>query len=180
MRYRVVPYDPRWPRVYERERALIAEALGDQVVAIEHFGSTAVPGLHAKPVVDITAAVRRLGPVDDYVAPLGAIGYEWDPDAGDLRRHVFRKRAPARGVAWAHLHVQEWGAPNYLRNLRFRDYLRAHPEVAQEYGALKRRLARRFPHNEGFGYSLGKRAFCAAVLAAAEAEAEVGRVASSE
>jgi hypothetical protein len=64
------------------------------------------------------------------------------------------------------------GAPNYVRNLLFRNYLRAHPEVAQEYGALKRRLARRFPHNEGFGYSLGKRAFCAAVLAPAEAEAQ--------
>jgi GrpB-like predicted nucleotidyltransferase (UPF0157 family) len=107
MRYRVVPYDARWPLVYERERALIAQALGDQVVAIEHFGSTVVPGLHAKPVVDITAGVRRLGPVDDYVTPLGAIGYEWDPEAGDFRRHVYRKRAPARGVAWAHLHVQE-------------------------------------------------------------------------
>src|SRR6266542_1837590 len=82
LRYEVVPYDPRWPAIFERERATIAAALGERAVAIEHFGSTAVPGLAAKPIIDILVGLVRLGPLEDYAALLRGAGYQRHPQGG--------------------------------------------------------------------------------------------------
>ncbi len=127
--------DPRWPARFERERARIGDALGDRALAIEHVGSTAVPGLAAKPIVDILVAVAE--PDDARLqAALEASGYELR--VREPGHRMFR--TPARDV---HVHVWAEGDPEVGRTLRFRDRLRASPEDRERYERLKRELAGR-------------------------------------
>lgn len=136
----VVPYDAAWPDRYAAERAALLGATGSLFVAIEHIGSTSVPGLQAKPVIDMMAAVRRLDDASAAEERLRELGYRFTP-TGMRNRLFFRRRAPELACAF-HLHIVEeatWGE----RNERlFRDHLRAHPEDARAYGELKQRLAR--------------------------------------
>ena len=136
----IVEYDPRWPLRFGEEARLLA-AIGPRVVAVEHVGSTAVPGLADKPIVDILVGVRRLEDAVACVAPLAAIGYEYVPEyeAEIPDRRYFRK-APF-GERTHHLHVVEFGGAFWRRHLAFRDWLRTHPEDAARYGAHKRALA---------------------------------------
>ena len=136
-------YDPRWPNLYGEERAVLLQALGAIVVGIEHTGSTAVPGLEAKPIIDITVSVRRLPLADAAVAALERIGYECLAECGVPGRMYFRKRAPhGFNVQVVQLESSLWD-----HNLLFRDYLQAHPDEARRYGSLKRKLARQAGHN---------------------------------
>jgi GrpB-like predicted nucleotidyltransferase (UPF0157 family) len=140
---RIVDYDPRWPGMYEDERKRIVESAGDWLVAIEHLGSTSVPGLAAKPVIDMVAAVATLDDAKKIIEPLRALGYDYVPEYEvELpERRYFRKgRRGAEGDKY-HLHVVELGSEFWLRHLAFRDYLRHHPEAVREYAELKRRLA---------------------------------------
>jgi GrpB-like predicted nucleotidyltransferase (UPF0157 family) len=139
----VVDYDPGWPRRFEEERALIAEALAgvkDAVVAIEHVGSTAVPGLAAKPIIDIMVGIEKLSDGERCVWPLEALGYEYRGEAGIPGWHYFRKGEPRSHQ----LHMVEHGGEFWERLIRFRDILREHPDVAAEYGALKKELAAKY------------------------------------
>jgi GrpB-like predicted nucleotidyltransferase (UPF0157 family) len=163
-RVEVGEYDPAWP---ERFRALArraAEALGDVAVAIEHVGSTSVPGLAAKPVIDL-AAVVRAEDVPHAIERLAAIGYVHEGDKGIPGREAFR---PPPGEAKHHLYVCVPESRGFREHLLFRDYLRAHPDVAREYAALKRGLAERHRY-ESEAYQQGKRAFIEAVTRQAEA-----------
>jgi len=135
----IVPYDPDWPRQFEQERARLAEVLGAIAIRIEHHGSTAVPGLEAKPVIDIQISVAQLQPIDRYATALARAGYTH-------LRHVDDAHAPFfyRPSAWPHshhVHVVEAGSAEERKTLAFRDYLRSHPEAAREYVQLKRSLA---------------------------------------
>lgn len=135
----VVPYDPTWPHAFAVERDRIVETLGAIAVRVEHHGSTAVPGLAAKPVIDIQVSVRTLHPIDAYRPLLTRIGYVHVPHPDDDRCPFFH-----RPEAWPHthhIHVVELGSDEERRTLAFRDYLREHPEVATEYEGLKRELA---------------------------------------
>lgn len=182
--YVVVPHDPAWPAVFAREQALLARAFAAERigggVAIQHMGSTAVPGLAAKPIVDLLVGVEPFLQVAAYVRALALAGYARIERSGDAERHAFRKEGvEGSGVQVVHAHICARGGVVYRRALLFRDYLRAHPDTARKYAALKQRLAQAFPFNEGFGYSDGKRQFCHAVIAAAEAWAfERGRTRS--
>lgn len=135
----IVEYDFRWPRLFDEEKTRVVEAIGEHLVAIEHVGSTAVPGLAAKPIVDIMAGIRSLAEAPVCVAPLAAIGYEYVPkyEVELPERRYFRKRSGRRH----NLHVVETTTEFWRRHLAFRDWLRAHPEDARRYEALKRRLA---------------------------------------
>ena len=135
-------YDPRWPALFAAERAEIARALGD-VLAIEHMGSTAVPGLAAKPIVDVIASVVRLALTDGQVRALERLGYEYLGECGVPGRAYFRKRAPYP----SNLHVVQYESSLWDHNLLFRDYLQAHPEEARRYASLKRKLARDAGHS---------------------------------
>lgn len=143
---RIVPYDPRWPRLFEEERARIESAIGEWMVEVEHIGSTAVPGLAAKPVIDIMVGVR--GFEEDApacVEALEGIGYECRREAGVPGRIFFRKFA--EDVRTYHLHLVPAGGSFWREHLLFRDYLRSHPGAAREYERLKRDLAARFGHD---------------------------------
>jgi GrpB-like predicted nucleotidyltransferase (UPF0157 family) len=134
----VVDYDPSWPTRYAAEREIILRSLGDLVVAIHHIGSTAVPGLAAKPIVDIMLAVRDLSALDARNAEMEALGYRPMGESGVAGRRYFKKGGDDR-THQAHAYVS--GDPNLSRHLAFRDYLRLHPDVAREYGDLKRSIA---------------------------------------
>lgn len=164
---RVVPYSPEWPRLFEQERRLLESAFGGRALSFEHVGSTSVPGLAAKPIIDVMAAVRDLGDVGPCVGPLAAAGYTYKGENGLPGRHYFTKGAPLRTY---HLHVVTPDSAHWREHLLFRDYLRAHPEAAGEYARLKTELARRFARDRG-AYTEAKAPFIRRVIAEARAEA---------
>ncbi len=158
----VVDYDPRWPARYEQERVRIVEALGGAVVAIEHVGSTAVPGLAAKPIIDIMVGIEKLADGASCVRPLEAIGYEYRGDGDIPGRHYFRKGNPRSH----HLHMVERGGEFWERTLFFRDLLRERPDIAAEYGALKKQLAIKY-RTQRLEYVEAKTPFIESALAQA-------------
>ena len=141
----VVPYDEAWPSLYEEERARIERAIGPWVKEIEHVGSTAVSGLAAKPIIDIMVGVKSLEDSPILVEHLVGIGYEYVPEFEQVLplRRYFRKMREGRRTHQIHL-VERTNAEWWDRHLLFRDYLRAYPEVAEEYARLKYELSERF------------------------------------
>lgn len=138
----IVDYDTTWPERFTVEAAAIALELGPIALRIEHVGSTSVPGLAAKPIVDIQISVASLTPMDTYRRPLECLGYryyEYLNDEGIDDYPYFAK--PADPPETFHIHVAEAGTFNERRHLAFRDWLRANPEDAAVYAQLKRALA---------------------------------------
>ncbi len=136
----VVDYDPSWPARFQDEAEILRRVLAPWLVgAVEHIGSTAVPGLCAKPVLDIMAGVATLDASRPAIVAASELGYCYAPYQAELE-HWFCKPSPAARTH--HLHLIPVGTPQWLRPLAFRDYLRAHRDVAIEYEALKRELAR--------------------------------------
>ena len=138
----VVPYDPEWPRLFAEIRAVIERNIAGKFHAIEHVGSTAVPGMAAKPIIDVDVAVRS-GQFDTVRRRLEALGYEHEGEKGVPGRHSFRLRDANLGSALArhHLYVLEADADELRRHRAFRDYLRAHPDEAARLSAHKLELA---------------------------------------
>jgi len=163
----IVDYNPQWPILYGQERASIVSVIGHKVVTIEHIGSTSVPGLGAKPIIDIMVGLRQLGDAEHCIAPLAAIGYEYVPEYEDElpERRYFRKGPQTRHF---HLHMVEVTSEFWGRHLIFRDYLRTHPETARAYEALKCRLAAQYATNHE-GYTDAKTSFIESVVAQARA-----------
>ena len=162
----VVGYDPQWPTSYEEEKERILDVIGEVAVAIEHIGSTAVPGLGAKPIIDIMVAVSRLADAERCIEPLQEIGYEYVPEYNDVipERRYFHKGPP--GARTYHLHMVELTSGFWERHLRFRDSLRVHPEEAQRYDQLKKDLAGKFGSDRD-GYTEAKTSFIESVIAKA-------------
>lgn len=135
----IVPYDSSWPIRFQEETDVLRRALATWLVgAIEHIGSTAIPGLAAKPVIDIMAGVQTLEASRPAIAAATEVGYCHAPYQAELE-HWFCKPSPA--FRTHHLHLIPVGTPQWIRPIAFRDYLRAHADVAGEYEALKWRLA---------------------------------------
>lgn len=132
-------HDPAWRARYQAERARLLEAVAGRVEAIEHIGSTAIPDLRAKPIIDMMAAVDRLEDMEAARGALEALGYEV-VDAGMPRRLFFRKRVPDGRTAF-HLHVVETCTWHERNERLFRDYLLAHPEAVDLYAEAKQRAA---------------------------------------
>ncbi len=154
----ILEYDSRWPLLFEEEKAHILAALPGLDCTIEHVGSTSVPGLAAKPIIDIMIGIAELDQVMALIAPLAALGYEYCGDVGIPGNRFFRKGEPRSH----HLHVFELNHPEYIRHLVFRDYLRTHSEAAQEYELLKRALAQKYPE-DSFAYTMSKTEFVKSV-----------------
>jgi len=134
----VVPYDEAWPQIFEAIRRRIDAALGGVPHVTEHVGSTAVPGLVAKPIIDVAVVVPAATNVSDAVRALASIGYEHEGDLGVTGRAAFR--APP-GTTPHHLYVVVAGSKPQLDHVRFRDFLRGHPDHAQRYAARKLEFA---------------------------------------
>ena len=138
----VVPYSEEWPATFEALKARAESALGPLVRRIEHVGSTSVPGLPAKPIVDIDVVIERDDQLDDVIERLATLGYEFESDKGVAGRYAFRSPS---GSPNHHLYVCAQDNPELHRHLVFRDYLRRHPEEAAAYGELKQQLAQEHP-----------------------------------
>ena len=139
----VLDYDPQWPNLFEQEKARIIANLGSSLLMVEHLGSTAVPGLAAKPVIDIGLGIRSLAEAADLIPAIEGLGYIYEPALEQLiaERRFFWKGTPT--VHTYHLHLAEVDSPVLVRPLGFRDYLRRHPDWAEQYGDLKKELAKR-------------------------------------
>jgi GrpB-like predicted nucleotidyltransferase (UPF0157 family) len=153
---RIVEYDPAWPELATAEMRRIAHALAELVVRLDHVGSTAVPRLAAKPIIDLQLSVPDIDPLDAYREPLERLGYLFVPDPESPDFHLFAK--PAERPRTHHLHVFGSGSAHERRHLAVRDYLRAHPDEASRYEALKRRLIAEHPEDR-LAYIEGKHAF---------------------
>jgi len=141
---RVVDYDPRWPEAFEELRAAIWAVVGDIALAVEHVGSTSVPGLAAKPVIDISVVVPTEAGIIPSIERLATLGYVHQGNLGIDGREAFES---PDGRPKHHLYVCPSNSVALANHLAVRDHLRTHPAAAREYGELKKRLAREFPHD---------------------------------
>jgi GrpB-like predicted nucleotidyltransferase (UPF0157 family) len=142
---RIEAYDPEWPTKFEQERAALEKVLGPAITGgINHVGSTSVPGLDAKPVLDILVGVKDLETARSYIEPLAGLDYLYAPYRSDEMAWFCK---PHKARRTHHLHLVPTGSPRFHAELAFRDYLRAHPDVAGEYLVLKRKLAAEFEHD---------------------------------
>jgi GrpB-like predicted nucleotidyltransferase (UPF0157 family) len=156
----IVDYDPSWPTLFETLRSRLLLALGNVADSIEHVGSTAVPGLAAKPIIDLDIVVESASGVPLAIERLAALGYRHRGDLGIDGREAFD--SPTKLLAH-NLYVCTQGSLALANHLTIRDYLRRHPEAAVKYGLLKRRLARQFRLEPG-RYSEGKTEFLVGLL----------------
>jgi len=154
-RIEVVDYRPEWPNEYRNEEERLTSALGDCLVAAHHIGSTSVPGLAAKPVIDILMEVRDLDELDSYDAAMAALGYEVMGEFGIERRRFYRKGGDQRTH---HVHAFPAGDTHVTRHLAFRDYLILNPDIARDYSHLKQQAAITFT-NDSDGYCDAKNDF---------------------
>lgn len=171
----VVPYDSRWPQEFERAAVEIVEVLGATLLAIHHIGSTSIPGIYAKPVIDILAVVTDVHAVDGRTDGMQRLGYEVMGEFGIEGRRYFR-RDDSTGRRTHQIHAFAEGSPHVTRHVAFRDFMRAHPSEAKRYGDLKRRLAEANPHEmdpymdgkDGFIKEMERRALAWAASAAVQ------------
>ena len=152
----VVAPDPGWRKGFEAEAVRLPSVFGENLVEMHHIGSTAVPGLAAKPIIDILPVVRDINLVDALNDALAALGYTARGEFGLPGRRYFTR--DENGTRTHNVHVYGSGDPEVERHLAFRDYMAAHPDEARAYGRLKEELARRFPTDLD-AYMDGKDAF---------------------
>jgi GrpB-like predicted nucleotidyltransferase (UPF0157 family) len=159
----VAPYDPRWPRLFEDAAAQLRATFGAAILDVHHVGSTAVPGLCAKPILDVLVSVRDFDAAREMIPQLATLGYEFRPDEEIPDRHYFR-RPPGGELRTHHLSLAEPGSRHHTVTLAFRDALRRSADLAAAYARLKLELARRFPFDRP-AYIEGKSQFVRDVLA---------------
>lgn len=162
----VVDYDPAWPQLFEQLRARVWSIVSDHAITIEHVGSTAVAGLAAKPVIDMTIVVPDAQALAVIIERLEQLGYTHRGDLGVPGREAFAPPEGAEGAPAHHLYACVEGNTALRNHLAVRDHLRRHPQAARAYGQLKRQLAARFPHDIA-AYIEGKTPFVQKILAEA-------------
>ncbi|SDC23241.1 GrpB domain, predicted nucleotidyltransferase, UPF0157 family [Pelagirhabdus alkalitolerans] len=140
----VCSYDDEWTKRFEDEAKVLKNIFKDELVAVHHIGSTAVPGLKAKPIIDLMPVIRNIERVDLFNEDMERVGYETLGENGLAGRRYFQKGGEQRSH---HVHVYQFGSPEIYRHIAFRDYLSAHPEIKTTYGELKEKLAKQFPYD---------------------------------
>ena len=142
----VHPPNPVWKVQAETESQQVKQALGNIVVTVHHIGSTSIPKIYAKPIIDLLVEVQDIAVVDDRAPAMEILGYQAMGEYGIPGRRFFRKD-DATGTRTHHIHTFQVGSPDVLRHLAFRDFMVTHPNYAQQYSDLKRQLAARYPDN---------------------------------
>jgi GrpB-like predicted nucleotidyltransferase (UPF0157 family) len=154
---KVVPYDGEWPKLYQSEVARLHNVIGREIVSAHHIGSTAIPKMSAKPIIDILLEVKSISKFDDYNDEMISLGYNPRGELGIPGRRYFSRDEPV-DVRTHHVHAFQSGDKGIERHLAFRDYMIAHSDAAREYAQLKKNLARAFPSDIA-GYCDGKESF---------------------
>jgi GrpB-like predicted nucleotidyltransferase (UPF0157 family) len=167
----LVPHQPEWAARFRAEALRLRALLGDNAVAFHHIGSTAIPEIKAKPIIDLLVEVRNINRVDESNSKMIRHGYLPKGEFGIPGRRYFRKGTEIHHTF--HVHVFQTGNPEFKRHLDFRDYLRAHPVEAEAYSRLKESLARKFPEDIE-GYMDGKDGFIKKIEKKAKAWREKG------
>jgi GrpB-like predicted nucleotidyltransferase (UPF0157 family) len=152
-------YDRAWPQCFKEESKRLHEALGAQALDIQHIGSTAIPGMVAKPIVDIAVTVAALDELTPIIAAFERAGYAYKGEYGLAGRHFFVKGDPVTH----HVHVVQRDSVHWRDWLRFRDYMRSHDEDVKAYCRFKLDLAQRFHHNRD-AYTEAKTPFITTIL----------------
>ena len=160
---RLSEYDSAWERIFQAERARLAEVLGERAAAIEHIGSTSIPGLKAKPILDIAVGLWTMEDAAVLVRPLEELGYVYRPKSGTPERLFFAKGPEERRTHY--LHCEVYGSASWRGQLLFRDRLIQNPQLRQAYQALKEQLAAQYPDDRQ-RYTQGKESFIQQVLSA--------------
>lgn len=145
-RVEVVPYNPEWKTLFEKEKQVLESIFEPAKVEIHHIGSTSVPGLSAKPIIDIMLAADSLERVEKATPAIEAAGYEAKGENGIPGRRYFQKH-DENGIRKVHLHSFEKGSHQLYRHLVFRDYLRAHPSEASRYAEVKEAAAQKYEYD---------------------------------
>ena len=151
-----MPHDPTWKEMFEAEAAAVRSALGDEALAVHHIGSTSVPGLAAKPTIDVLVEVREIRTLDGLEGAMAEKGYEARGEYGIPGRRFFTRERGSRRIC--NVHAFEAGTAEVERHLAFRDHLIQNPQTARAYGDLKKDLAEKFP-TDMEAYMRGKDAF---------------------
>lgn len=163
----IVDYDPRWPFIYEEEKRHILAIAGHKILCLEHIGSTAVVGLRAKPIVDIIAGVNSSSEADKLVRLLRKIGYNEIIQQSDNLEWYYCLRKTIKGQEmWLqnfHLHIMKFRSETWDKHILFRNFLRTHSEVAQEYDRLKRMLVAKYGYDRK-NYTKAKTEFISSVI----------------
>lgn len=154
MKVRLSDYSENWSLMFQKEAQFLSELFGDEIIRFEHFGSTSVHGLKAKPVIDMMCIVQDIEKIDSFNGKMEALGYDVAGDWGIAGRRLFRKGGENRTH---HIHFYQIDNPQIDRHLIFRDYLRSHPKEAARYSHFKEELAARFENTSE--YSPAKKAF---------------------
>lgn len=157
---KVVPYQKKWAVEFEKERARILAVCGDKVMAVEHIGSTSVPGLAAKPIIDIAIGVKRLKDAPKLLKPLKEIGYAFSRDFP--RQRLFVAKGPEENRTH-YLHLMRYQGAKWQSDQLFRNHLRTHPNTVEQYTKLKQKLAKNYP-NDRQKYTEGKDKFIKGVI----------------
>lgn len=152
---RVESYNPLWPQMFREESICIKSILRNELTEIHHIGSTAIPGMSAKPVIDMLPVVKDIMRLDDYNESFIRHGYEPRGEYGLAGRRYFVKGRPE---STHHVHIYQQGDPAIIRHIAFRDYMMTHPSAAKAYGALKEHLARQHAEDRS-AYIDGKASF---------------------
>ena len=170
----VVPYQSGWKDLYEREADLLYSTLGAKALRIEHIGSTAIPGMDAKPIIDIMVAVVSLTQATELIPVVEALGYEYRTrDTIPERLFFAKERTPEYRTH--HLNITQQESEFWVNQIAFRDYLRVHEQVAAEYGDLKKHLAKVYSHTHELDRD-GKTEFVDRVLELAKEEERKSKV----
>jgi GrpB-like predicted nucleotidyltransferase (UPF0157 family) len=155
----VAPYSVEWQRLFAEERSRLLAAVGAYVQDVQHVGSTSIPGMAAKPIIDIGIAVRNFEEASVCVGPIEHLGYEYRGENGIPRRRYFERGNPRTH----HLHMNEMGSRAWTNQILFRDFLIQHAEIAQEYATIKMSLAQVYPSDRD-AYLAAKAPFIERVL----------------
>ncbi|MFP7298973.1 GrpB family protein [Neobacillus niacini] len=140
----VCSYSEKWAQMFLEEAEKLKQIFGNEIVDIHHIGSTSVPGLKAKPIIDIMPVVKNINSVDKHNTVMQEIGYNPKGENGIAGRRYFQKGGDNRSH---HIHIYQTGSKEIKRHLAFRDYLRTHPDAKIAYGDLKEKLAQQFPYD---------------------------------
>lgn len=157
----ISPYNDEWAIEFQKESKKIMGAIGDKVISIEHIGSTSVPGLGAKSLIDMMVAINNIDDADTLIEPLARLGYEFVPKTEFPKRRFFRRGEWRAGTH--HLHVYEQNSIEWQENILFREYLRRDPETVKQYQRLKEELAAKFRNNR-VAYTQGKADFIRSII----------------